>query len=333
MDGGKTFCCGVTLIPLLVAGCGCCGNRSPLPASEEVGRVCSPRDVTADDTYVYLACSTSIERISLRGGQSERLVEEPERPNRIAVHGGSVYWTTVTNRESFKSAPKSGGDGEVLPVSVRDPDAPILADESGIYLVAARVLGDEVGLVHYTPSTKTLRHIAKVEAYAACAIDDTHLYWAAPNGKELKTVPKKGGVVQVLTTSKRPILSITTTQDAVYYSAVAVAREGGLMRIPRAGGSPEQLFLVGVGSELFVNQDWACWSKNSRYTSKLAASYTAEVHCIPNRRVEIGERATQVFAGSLVHGLMVRGGMLHWVGRSQDEPKGATLRKAVLKPR
>lgn len=331
-------CVAVMTCTLLLGGCWCRRNRSPLPAAEEVAHLCEPFDVAADDTHVYVACETSIERVSLRGGPPERIVEDRERPLRMAVQGDRVYWTTKTNGQRLKSVTKSGGSAEQLSLPSSRPGAPILADGSGLVLMSVNPAnGEEAGLVHYRPSTKTARFLAKVDGVGASATSDAHVYWASPHGNEIWRVSKEGGPVSVLAKSTTEIRSITTRVDAVYFCALPVVETGGgfaggLMRVPLAGGSPEQLYMGCTGSGLVVNEGWACWLTESTYTSKWSASFDGEVDCVPNRRLEPGGRDTRVFEGASVRGLLVRSDTLYWIGRKKDAPNGAILERAPLTP-
>lgn len=119
---------------LLAPGCRC-SHSSPLPAARELARVCAPRDVAADRTHLYLACRDAIERVPLRGGAPGVVAQDRDGPVRVAVQGDRVYWTTRTPDARLKSAPKTGGAVERLPIRAHAPRSPMLTDESGLYLV------------------------------------------------------------------------------------------------------------------------------------------------------------------------------------------------------
>jgi sugar lactone lactonase YvrE len=316
------------LLPLATA---CCCKQRPVLTTSEVAAVCEPRGVTADETHAYLACDRTIERVSLQGGRPERIADEPHRPNRIAVSAGTVYWTSLDEGQSLKVLRRVGDRPETIPVPVADPRAPLLADAEGIVLLSRDPAGGpERGIVrHALPSGKA-HLLTPSNALSSIAGDGTHLFWTVELGKQLRSVPKAGGEARVVATTSTDILSVAIADGAVYFCAVPIVVkggrvDGGLMRVPLAGGAVEQLNPMCAGRELLVARGWLCWASENDHVSSWSAGSSGRVDCAPNRRVDLGERRTMVFDGTSAKGLVARGDGLFWVGRP-DGKAGATTR-------
>ena len=322
----------IALALALISGC-CEKNRSPLPPSEVVTAACQPTDVTTDGTHLYLACWNKIERVSLSNGKVEEVAKDPDHPQRIALHGGQVYWTTKAATNHLRTALQGGGPVETLSPAKIPPDSPLLADDDGVYLVSSvSERGD--GVVHFAPVGETTRFVAKTRDVAATALSNDELFWSTKYGKELYAVRKAGGRPRVVATVGSPISSIWLEKDWVYFCASPRAKadgtfDGGLLRVRTAGGAVEQRNALCNGEALLVVGTWVCWSSNASYTSKLASARTGELHCVPNRKLEREGRHTRVFEGTSASKPIAQGNRLYWVGTLKEPPTTNLYRVAV----
>jgi hypothetical protein len=224
-------------------------------------------DIDVDETNVYVAVIPeeftrtplpgSILAVPRTGGTYTTLASGVIFPYQLAVDGTHVYWVSYGTLDFESGTAQS--DGRVERVrkdgSGRQTLAANLSLPPGLVLDADNVYFSELGLATGNPSAG-VRRVAK-NGGAVTHIDDQYIaadlalsdsfvvYFGGTNTRAgILRVPKSGGPSAWIVEDKNIYGGPKVFDGQIYYANAYDDFDGGLMRVPVSGGTPQFLGVV-----------------------------------------------------------------------------------------
>lgn len=242
----------------------------------------SPASLRVDDHAAYFSAGPSLYSAPLGGGPMQKLAPAFSRP--LAVSGGSLYGVRCAGKErrvdELLQLPRAGGEARVVGSWPRA--AGIACDYRYVAVDGSRAfVSDFTGrrIIAISLADGTLSEIAVKRAFPQrIALEATSVAFQAAGG--IYRVPKQGGeVVRVTEYGTTPFESVAwDDRDFYVLHTLAYATTDKLLRIPLAGGKPEQLegfavsgVTVGIRVDVAVDDECVYVAQNRKDYAEILA--------------------------------------------------------------
>jgi hypothetical protein len=209
----------------------------------------SPAVIVADRTHVYYVewLADKVQRIPLGGGS----------PTTVASATGLVYHRALAVDDTYvyfgdqagiKRVLKEGGT--VVTAAPGYDSAWLAVDDSYVYWTDFSFVDDDA--IRRIPKTggavQTIVSGGSLADPYGIAVDDAYVYWTEMDSGKARRVAKTGGTILDLVPVQfdYQASSIAVDDEYVYWSDIAPAG-GRLRRVPKSGGSVENLALNAFG--------------------------------------------------------------------------------------
>jgi hypothetical protein len=258
-----------------------------------------------------------------------------QEPVAMAVDAENVYWTNSDFGDlTVRKVPIAGGPATIL--ASYQHAGPIAVDSTSVYF-ASFVPGSPGG----AKGTSALRKVplgggatvtlaSEPGCAFAIAVDATNLYWlddtdcAGVQGT-IKKLPLNGGAVTTLASSQAFPSHIAVDATNVYWTSCcpysppgAACQDGGVMKVPIAGGTPTTLVAGGEAWGIAVDA-------TSLYWEYLPAKGTAvEIQKMP---ISGGPVVTLSSCADTCFGLAINASNVTWVDATSSD---ATLKTVPI---
>ena len=189
--------------------------------SGQVGRVVA---VDAAHVYWWDRAATDVMQAGLDGSGATSIATGQPEVGSLAVHSGSLFWTTSTTVMQLDLA---GSTLTTLASGLGEPRS-VAADATHVYWAQGPWAGTNT-LQRIPRGGGTIELLATAETFAI-AIDDTHVYVANNHGGTIWRIPKSGGAVEVLATGQPYPWDIELDDVAAYWSSEGDATIGKIAK-------------------------------------------------------------------------------------------------------
>lgn len=201
--------------------------------------------VAVDASHVYFTepLRGVVARVGLCGGVVEELATKRSGPFQIALDADFVFWTeggtTPFDGKLVRKDKKGGPFFEVFS-DLYNPSGLAVDSSSVFYSGAGTWRWDKYGGL-----APTL--IAESSGFANLALDEDFVYFATARA------PKQGGPLEVLSSTENLVWCSAVDEQWLYWTEYY---DGGVWKVPKAGGAATQLLPVGP---------WRCLAAGGGY--------------------------------------------------------------------
>lgn len=219
------------------------------PSSDPVACApCESPDADAADPFPVPSCDGGTCPVTLASGLNV--------PHSVAVDATNAYYTTSS--DDVVAVPLSGGtpttlaSGQTLPY--------------GITVHGGYLYWTTNSLLQRMPVTGGTPTLLSLELVSRFAVDDTHVYFASPNGSgngPLMRVPVTGGTAETLATSPGAAMGVAIDAAHVYWVSSDLAGAAWLSRASLDGSSPTTLAAMPISSGAFAIDGTYAYVANS----------------------------------------------------------------------
>jgi hypothetical protein len=187
----------------------------------------------------------AIWRAPLGGGAAEVFAADQLYPVGLAIAGDHVYWSNGEGEAVMRAAKRDGRPR----VTLRGRGAALAGDARGIAVYTASQLLAEVPVGGGSPQVRSL---ATQRVFDLLALDEHGLYALDVGGRAIVRFPRDDDRVTILATPRGKLGELVLDGDDVIYLDLHLAadRQDRVMRVPRRGGKPREVFAAYGALEL-----------------------------------------------------------------------------------
>lgn len=193
------------------------------------------------DLFWTEASETPVNRISLQGRETARLVNKMGVPENFIVHGGNIFW--IDQRSGISPSGNCTGPGTIWILNKTSLDdltstrlgtadncgggtADIVVDDQNVFWVKSKTSPESYAIERISYADGAATTLATVSSpVAALAGDGDFIYWAENKfpdpdvGSAIRRMPKAGGQIQTIASGLKRLRNTLEVHNAEIYFA------------------------------------------------------------------------------------------------------------------